>query len=458
MAAANQSETADGSPISVREADAEWRSGQRKTTLEFADVKARRRSLVRGVLGVSFEYYDFVVYATFAPYFSRLFFPQGDPLSASLQTLGIFAIGFLARPIGAMLAGRLSDRFGRRPVMVGALALASAGSMVITVAPTYDSLGAAAATLLIVARLMQGLAHGMESISAFVYTGEMASARWRTLQSCAYPIGLALGIILGTLFGAVLSSLLSEEAMYQWGWRIPFAVGVFFGLFTVVLRRGMDESHVYSGYARTATQEDRGYWSTVWAHRRIILVLFLIWPANYVASYTMLVTFSDYAVSMLGAVPSDAYWAALAAQLMYLVMLPLWAFTADKCGRRFNYTVGFSAIFVLVYPLQRVLLGPDFFHILLPMAIGLFFFAAVASTEVAFINELVPNGVRAQIISIPSSISAVVFGGTAPYLKTWLTAYVSPNAFIFYFMALALTATIAVRMLVPETRARDLTI
>jgi MHS family alpha-ketoglutarate permease-like MFS transporter len=141
---------------------------------------------------------------------------------------------------------------------------------------------------------------------------------------------------------------------------------------------------------------------------------------------------------------------------MYLCMLPIWAYVSDKRGRRFNYTVGFGAITLLVYPLQHFLLGPSFLQILVPMALGLFFFAAIASTEVAFVNEMVPNRVRAQVISIPSSLTAVLFGGTAPYLKSWLTAYVSPNAFIFYFMTLTVIAVLAVRFLVVETKGRDL--
>lgn len=421
-----------------------------------ASERSRRKSLIRGVVGVSFEYYDFVVYAAFAPYFSKLFFPQDSPLAASLNVLGIFAIGFLARPIGAMFAGRLADRIGRRPVMMLALTLATAGSLIIALAPTHSTIGAAAAIVLVIARLLQGLAHGMESISAFVYVGEMADPKWRTLQSCAYPIGLILGIMQGTLFGAILSSALSAEDMQQWGWRIPFGIGVLYGLSTIMLRRGMGESEAFEQSKLEADKADQGYWATIIKHRKTILILFLIWPANYVASYTMLVTFSDYAITMLGAKPSDAYWAALVAQFMYLVMLPVWAYVSDTMGRRFNYTVGFGAIFLLVYPLQHFLMGPAFFQILIPMAIGLFFFAAVASTEVAFVNEMVPNRVRAQVISLPSSLSAVLFGGTAPYLKSWLTATVSPNAFIFYFMALALIAVIAVRFLVMETRGKDL--
>lgn len=421
------------------------------------DETARKRSLIRGVLGVSFEYYDFIVYAAFAPYFSRLFFPQESPLAASLNALAIFSIGFLARPVGAMIAGRLADRFGRKPVMMMALGLATLGSMMIACSPTYSTIGSAAAFILVVARLMQGLAHGMESISAFVYTAEMADARWRTLQSCAYPIGLILGIIQGTLFGAILSTILSDESMHSWGWRIPFAIGVFYGFIIILLRRGMSESSTFEANKRKAVTDQQGYWQTIRQHKRVILTLFLIWPANYVASYTMLVTFSDYSITMLRAKPQVAYWAALTAQIIYLIALPFWAYISDIRGRRFNYMVGFGAIFLLVYPLQHYLMGPGFLQILIPMAVGLCFFAAVASTEVTFVNELAPNKARAQVISIPSSISAVVFGGTAPYLKSWLTAYISPDAFIIYFMVLSLVAFIAVKVLVrPELCGRDL--
>jgi MFS transporter, MHS family, alpha-ketoglutarate permease len=418
--------------------------------------KARRKSIIRGVLGVSFEFYDFVVYAVFAPYFASQFFPQESALAATLSTLAIFAVGFVTRPVGAMLAGRLSDRFGRRPVMLSALALASLGSLAIACAPTYSAIGSAAAFILLIARLCQGLAHGMESISAFIYTAEMADPKWRTLQSCAYPIGLILGIIQGTLFGAVLTSVLSEAAMQEWGWRIPFVVGVFYGIFIVMLRRGMEESSAYEKSKEQADCEDVGYWRTIWNHKRLVLTLFLIWPAIYVTSHTMLLTFSGYAISMYGANPSDAYWAAFTAQFIYMLMLPLWAYTSDRLGRRFNYTVGFTGIFLLVYPLQNYLMGPSYTQIFIPMAIGLFFFAAIASTEVAFMSELVPNRVRAQVISIPSSVSAAIFGGTAPYLKSWMTAYISPQAFIIYLMVLAFTAILAIRFLVPETRGRDL--
>ena len=420
--------------------------------------KGRRKSIIRGVLGVSFEFYDFVVYAVFAPYFASQFFPQESPLAATLSTLAIFAVGFVTRPVGAMLAGRLADRFGRRPVMLSALALASLGSLAIACAPTYSSIGSAAAFILLFARLAQGLAHGMESISAFIYTAEMADPKWRTLQSCAYPIGLILGIIQGTLFGAVLTSVLSDAEMQQWGWRIPFAIGVFYGLFIVMLRRGMEESSAYVSSKEQAKREDVGYWKTIWMHKRLVLTLFLIWPAIYVTSHTMLLTFSGYAISMYGANPRDAYWAAFSAEVMYMFLLPLWAYASDRFGRRFNYTLGFGGIFLLVYPLQNYLMGPTFIQIFIPMVIGLCFFAAIASTEVAFMSELVPNRVRARVISIPSSVSAAIFGGTAPYLKSWMTAYIAPQAFIIYLMCLVFIAILAVRFLVPETRGRDLEI
>ncbi|MPR05439.1 MFS transporter [Microvirga tunisiensis] len=416
--------------------------------------RVRRTSLIRGVLGVSFEYYDYVVFAAFAPYFANQFFPQDNPIAAGLNTLLVFALGFVMRPLGAMLAGRLADRFGRKPVMVAALALAACGSLAIACAPTYHSIGIAAVFLLVAARLAQGVAHGMESISAFVYTAEMASPKWRALQSCAYPMGLNLGVMQGTLFGAVLTSVLSDADMHQWGWRIPFIVGAMYGLFIVVLRRGMEESSAYEASKAKAKFEDQGYWRNVWKYRRIVLALLLIWPVTATAAYTLSVSFSEYAITMIGANPRDAYWAALIAQTAFLFALPCWAMMSDRFGRKFNYTIGFASVILLAYPLQLAL-GPSLLQIAIPMTIGLLFWAAVASTEIAFINELIPNRVRAQVMSIPSSMGAVLFGSTAPYLRSWSTAYVSPLAFTAYFILLAVIGLIAVRQL-PETRGRDL--
>jgi MFS transporter, MHS family, alpha-ketoglutarate permease len=416
--------------------------------------KQRRKMIVRAVVGVSFEYYDYVVFAAFTPFFSSQFFVTGNQIAAVLNTLLVFAAGFAIRPIGAMIAGRVSDRFGRKPVMIAALALAAAGSLAIATTPTYGKIGVAATVILVVARLLQGVAHGMESISAYIYTAEIASPKHRAFQSSAYPMAQNLGVMQGTLFGVVLTSMINDADMHSWGWRIPFLIGAIYGLFIIVIRRGMEESTTFENTKRQASVEDLGYWRNVWKYRRIVAILFLIWPAAATGAYALSVSFSQYAITAVKANPRDAYWAALIAQTAFLFALPCWALVADRFGRRFNYTVCLAGTMILAFPLQQML-GPSLIQIAIPMTIGLLIWAAQAGCELAYINELIPNRVRAQVMSLPSSLGAVIFGGTAPYLRSWAAAYVSPFAFTAYFVVLCLIALVAVRKL-PETLGRDL--
>jgi MFS transporter, MHS family, alpha-ketoglutarate permease len=418
-------------------------------------TKQKRRSMIiRAVVGVSFEYYDYVVFAAFAPFFSNQFFVSGSPIASILNTLLVFALGFAIRPIGAIIAGRVADRFGRKPVMITALSLAAVGSLAIAVTPTYEKIGVLAMVVLVIARLLQGLAHGMESISAYIYTAEMANPKRRAFQSSAYAMAQNFGVMQGTLFGVILTSTLSDADMHSWGWRVPFAIGAIYGLFIIFLRRGMEESSAFAKTKKQAASEDQGYWKNVWTYRRTVFNLFLIWPAAATAAYALSVSFSQYAITSVNANPRDAYWAALIAQTIFLFALPCWGFISDKLGRRFNYSVALAGSIILAFPLQWML-GASLWKIALPMSIGLFVWAAAAGTELAYINELIPNRVRAQVMSLPSSIGAVLFGGTAPYLRSWAAAYVSPFAFTAYFMVLCLIALVAVRKL-PETLGRDL--
>lgn len=414
----------------------------------------RRRMLSRAIAGVAFEYYDYTVFATFAPFFAESFFVHGNKVAATLDTLLVFALGFVMRPLGAISAGRLADRFGRKPVMMAALGIGASGSLAIAVTPTFHTIGVAAVIILVVARLSQGLAHGAESISAYVYTAEIADPKRRAFHCSAYPSALILGVIPASLLGVILTTFLSSEAMNTWGWRIPFAIGALYGFFIVVIRRGVKEPETYLQHREQALSEDRGYWRNVWEYRRTVGSLFLLWPAFALAFYTLAVGFTEFAITHLDAEPNDAFWAGLVAQVIYLVALPFWARVSDRRGRRFNYTVALAGLATLAFPLQ-LMLGPSLWQLLVPMSIGLLVWAAGTSTELAFVNELIPNRVRAQVMSLPSSIGAVVFGGTAPYLRSWAEAHGSTFWFTGYVVVVCLIALVATRRL-PETLGRDL--
>ncbi len=184
-----------------------------------------RRTLISTGIGNAAEWYDWAIYATFAPYFSKQLFNPADPTSAILSTLAIFAVGFVARPFGGFVFGWVGDRFGRKNAMTMTVAMAAVGSLLIGIAPTFAAVGAFASLLLLVARLIQGLAHGGELPSSQTYLAEMAPREKRGFWATLIYFSGTLGNMLGALLGAILAALLPKAEMAAWGWRLPFILG-----------------------------------------------------------------------------------------------------------------------------------------------------------------------------------------------------------------------------------------
>lgn len=429
-------------------------TADRTVTNQRQALKKHRKLMVRANAGVAFEYYDYAVFAVFSPFFASQFFVRGDNLSAVLDTLLVFAVGFVSRPIGSILSGRLSDRFGRTPLMMAGLALSSLGSFAIALTPTHRSIGIAAVVILVISRLAQGFGHGVEQVSAVTYVAEIADRKRRAFQTSFYQLSLSSGLVLAQLLGVVLTTVFTDDQLREWVWRIPFLLGGAFALLVVVLRRTMVEPESFSDSRAQAAQEDAGYWSTIWKYRGRVGVLMLLWPAVALGYYTFAVGYPQFAITVVGADSNAAFWAGFIALLLYLITLPFWGRLADAKGRRFNYTLALGGSIVLAIPLQ-MLLGPSFWQLVVPMGVGLVLFGCLTSTETAMNTELLPNKVRAQVMSIPASLAAVLFGGTAPYLRTWMDKNVGVWTFTGYVIVLFVVALATVRRL-PETRGRDL--
>src|SRR3954452_10746258 len=199
-------------------------------------------NILRGSLGNLVEWYDFYVFSAFAVYFGSSFFDKSDQLSNTLNVLGIFAVGFLMRPIGGWLFRRIADRRGRRYALTLSVLLMAAGSGIIMVTPSYDRIGSVAAVLLLLARLLQGLSVGGEYGTSATYMSEVATSHRRGYYSSFQYVTLVGGQVLALTVQIILQQILTEEALTSWGWRIPFGIGAFTALTVLWLRRGMDES------------------------------------------------------------------------------------------------------------------------------------------------------------------------------------------------------------------------
>lgn len=419
----------------------------------------RRRDLVAVNIGNTLEWFDWNIYAIFAPFFAAQFFKTDNPVSALLSTLAIFAVGFLMRPVGGWLFGRIADEKGRRFSLTLAIALAALGSLIIAVAPNFDSIGVFASVLLLVARLIQGLSHGGETGSAFTYLAEVAPEGKRGLWASSPWIGVGVGSMLATGLGAILTAVLSAEDMASYGWRIPFAIGALLGLYAIYIRRTMSESSVYesSVAAETDTKRETGLrWTLrqLAANRRGTLQIVGLTISGVVAFYTWFIFAPGYAVSVHGMDPTAALVAGLCGQAVFLLAIPLMGAASDRWGRRPVLLVFSIGFIVAAIPLEFGL-GSSPVSLFVTVALASILLAANCAPLGAVFAELVPTRLRATLIGIAYATSGAIFGGTAPYLNTWLSSIGMHVVFVIYIMVLCAIST-AVILTMPETRNRRL--
>jgi MHS family alpha-ketoglutarate permease-like MFS transporter len=398
------------------------------------------------------EWFDWNVYATFSVFFATQFFVGSDSGSALLKTLAVFAVGFVARPFGGFLFGWLADRRGRRVAMIFSVGLASAGSLIIGLIPTARSIGLLAPIGLLVARLVQGLAHGGELPSAQTYLAELAPRERRGLWSSAIYVSGTLGVLFGTALGAALSGMFGHAEVSSFGWRIPFLVGGLFGLYALVMRARMRETELFDTL-RTAAP-GRAIWRTVLANPALILRVVGLTAGGTVSYYIWAVGAPQFAISERGTSASGALWAGSAALVCYILVLPLWGWLSDRIGRR--PVLGFSAfaVAVLFFPLQAVPRGQAW-QLLVAMVAALVLVGATSALGPAVFAELFPTGIRAAGLGVPYSLAVALFGGTAPYLQTYFSQHHLPAAFTVYAIVLEIVSLVTVWRM-PETRGVDL--
>src|SRR5690606_1492093 len=208
-------------------------------------LASKKKSLLASSVGNILEWYEWSAYAVFAPFIAAAMFNSDNPVSALLSTLAVFAVGFLMRPLGGIVFGRIADKRGRKFVLITTMLMMAGGSLVIGLMPTYSSIGVWASVLLLLARVVQGFAHGGESATAYSYVSEIAPPHRRGMWGSVAFVAIFGGSVLAYTIGGAVTSTLSESAVGEWGWRVPFLLGFFLALFALYLRRSMEESEVF---------------------------------------------------------------------------------------------------------------------------------------------------------------------------------------------------------------------
>jgi MHS family alpha-ketoglutarate permease-like MFS transporter len=256
-----------------------------------------RRKRIIAIVGASsgnlVEWYDFYTYAFTSIYFASAFFPSGDPTSQLLATAGIFAVGFFMRPLGGWLFGWIADKHGRKNSMVISVLMMCAGSLMIAVLPTYQTIGALAPVLLLVARLVQGLSVGGEYGTAATYMSEVAGKGQRGFYSSFQYVTLIGGQLLALLVLVVLQQVLSVDDLKAWGWRIPFVVGALAAVVALYLRRSLEET----ASQETMHRKEAGSLTALLHHRRALLMVLAFTAGGSLFFYTFTTYMQKYLVN-----------------------------------------------------------------------------------------------------------------------------------------------------------------
>ncbi|WP_347558787.1 MFS family transporter [Robbsia sp. KACC 23696] len=393
------------------------------------DRKHRIYAIVGASSGNLVEWFDFYVYSFCSIYFAASFFPKGDATTQLLNTAGVFAAGFLMRPIGGWFFGRIADKFGRRRAMLISISMMCGGSLVIACLPTYATIGAAAPFLLLMARLFQGLSVGGEYGTNATYMSEVAIRGERGFLSSFQYVTLIGGQLLAVLVIVILQALLSDTELRAWGWRIPFFIGALSAVVSLFLRRSLTET----ASEETRQRKDAGTLSALMKHRGVFITVIGYTAGGSLIFYTFTTYMQKYLVNTAHMSAKTSSTIMTGALFVYMILQPVFGALSDRIGRR-NSMIAFGVLAtVCTYPLLTAL-G----NVTSPWAAFGLIVAALAivslytSISGLIKAEVFPPEVRALGVGLSYAIANAVFGGSAEYVALWMKQAGNEQMFYVY--------------------------
>ncbi len=416
-----------------------------------------QKILITGSVGNVLEWYDFALYGYFAPVLATLFFPSDSALASLLSTFGVFAVGFFARPLGAILFGHVGDTRGRRTALVWSVMLMAVPTCLLGLLPTHEEIGIAAPLLLTLLRLLQGLSVGGEFAGSMAFLVEHAPAGRRGYAGSWSEFSAQVGILLGSGTSALLTATLSPEALYAWGWRVPFLLGVLVALVAVYMRTGIEESPEFERLKKSEAVP-RFPLFEVLRHRRAELVqavgIILLYAASFYLVFVYLITY----VSRVLAYPLGLAMVSNTLGLaVFTILVPVMGALSDRVGRRAPLLAGAAGLSLLAYPLFTLLDRQTFATILVAHLTFALLVACYAGPMCATVVELFPPQGRYTGLSVAYNLALALFGGTAPLVATFLIersgSVMAPG---WYLLACAVVSGVTVLYAVPPFERREM--
>ncbi|GAA3695003.1 MFS transporter [Streptomyces iranensis] len=418
-----------------------------------------RRAAVASMVGAVFEWYDFYLYGiATALVFNKVFFTALDPAVGQLAAFATYAVGFVARPLGAVFAGQIADRHGRRRVLILSLVVMGVVTTLVGVLPTYRQVGVAAPAALVFLRLVQGLAAGGEQGGAAVFMVEHSGARQRGMWGSLATSGAGLGLLLASGAFFLLQHFVSTAQIMGGAWRIPFLVSPVLIVVGLVIRAKVPEPEVFERTHRVTRGRPRVLADLLCNHRRQLVLGIGLRISQTTASYFYTVFSVYYVGVVLGKTSSVGSASVAVSSALSLFSAPLWGVVSDRTGRRRSYLFGAvgSALFLVPFFLLVDTRSPVLIGVGVVCGLNVFH-DAMSAPQPAWLSELFPTVVRGSGVGMSYQIGAVLGGGILPLVAAFLLMAGSgrPWLIVAYFGALSVL-TVTAACLAPETGARTL--
>jgi len=392
------------------------------------------RNSIGGIIGNIMEWYDFAVFGFLAPIITLQFFPNDTPLTGLIMTYGIFATGYLMRPLGGIFFGYIGDKLGRKKALILSIFMMAIPTVLIGFMPTYENIGIYAALLLVLLRMIQGLSVGGELIGSVSFMVEIASQKQKGFLGSLTLSSAVGGLLLGSATVSILSNILGDEVMHSWGWRIPFLLGVLILAIGIWLREGMSESPEFLAHKKLT----QPLLSTLVKEKYKIFQLSAMISLTTIASYIMFVWMPTYLDDIIKHPLHNALAINTYAMIVLLLTIPIAGYLSDFVGRAKMMIYATIAMILLVYPLFLLLQLGEWYLVLIAQVTFALIVGFLQGPMPSLMAEMFPVNIRYSSIGIGYNVSVALLGGTAPVVATWLIEITSnPMAPAFYMIFFA---------------------
>ena len=418
-----------------------------QTTSQPPQIKSRIGAILRATSGNFLEQFDFFLFGFYASAIAKAFFPSQNETAALLNAFGVFWLGALMRPVGAIVLGAYIDRIGRRQGLIVTLGIMAIGTVVIAFCPTYATIGIAAPIIVLVGRLLQGFSAGVELGGVSVYLAEIATPGNRGFYTSFQSSSQQVAIFVASILGFVLSEMMPADTVADWGWRIPFFVGCLIIPVIFVLRRTLEETPEFLAMKKHPTASE--VFASALVNWRIVMLGMMIAVLTTTTFYFVTVYTPTFGKSVLKLSSQDALLVTLLVAVTNFIWNPVGGAVSDRIGRKPVLLTIAGLSFLTAYPaLHWLVAEPTFGKLLAVQMMFSFYFGVYSGTMLGCLVEIVPAHVRTTCFSLAFALAAALFGTFTPFASTWLIQHTgdkaSPGYWLMFAATLGIIAALAV--------------